>query len=74
MKLKAGEVVWFSWIVYKSRKHRDQVNAKVMKDPRLAGMGAQYVAVLHLLRSVRAKPAGMRQILLENQGRSSSLP
>ena len=38
VKLKPGEVVWFSWIVYKSRKHRDQVNAKVMKDPRLAGM------------------------------------
>ena len=39
VKLKAGEVVWFSWIVYKSRKHRDRVNAKVMKDPRIAGMG-----------------------------------
>ncbi len=26
----------FSWIVYKSRAHRDQVNAKVMADPRLA--------------------------------------
>ena len=39
VKLKAGEVVWFSWIVYKSRKHRDRVNAKVMKDPRITGMG-----------------------------------
>ncbi len=38
VKLKKDEVVWFSWIVYKSRKHRDQVNAKVMKDPRLAAM------------------------------------
>jgi uncharacterized protein YbaA (DUF1428 family) len=38
VKLKAGEVVWFSWVVYKSRKHRDSVNAKVMKDPRLASM------------------------------------
>jgi uncharacterized protein YbaA (DUF1428 family) len=36
VQLKPGEVVWFSWIVYKSRKHRDTVNAKVMKDPRLA--------------------------------------
>ncbi|MEO7774266.1 MAG: DUF1428 domain-containing protein [Steroidobacteraceae bacterium] len=35
VKLKAGEVVWFSWIVYKSRRHRDAVNARVMKDPRL---------------------------------------
>lgn len=35
-KAKAGETVVFSWIVYKSRKHRDQVNRKVMADPRLA--------------------------------------
>lgn len=38
MRLKRGETVVFSWIVYKSRKHRDQVNAKVMKDKRLASM------------------------------------
>ena len=38
VKLKAGEAVWFSYIVYKSRKHRDQVLAKVMKDKRLAEM------------------------------------
>lgn len=37
-KLKAGETVLFSFIVYKSRQHRDRVNAKVMKDPRLATM------------------------------------
>jgi uncharacterized protein YbaA (DUF1428 family) len=36
VKLKAGETVMFSWIVFKSRAHRDRVNAKVMKDPRLA--------------------------------------
>ncbi len=36
MKLKPGETVVFSYIVFKSRKHRDQVNAKVMKDPRIA--------------------------------------
>ena len=35
---KAGETVMFSWIVYKSRAHRDRVNAAAMKDPRLAGM------------------------------------
>jgi uncharacterized protein YbaA (DUF1428 family) len=35
VKLKAGETVLFSWIVYKSRAHRDQVNARVMADPRL---------------------------------------
>ena len=38
VKLKPREVVVFSWIVYKSRSHRDRVNAKVMKDPRLADM------------------------------------
>ena len=32
-KIKKDETVVFSYIVYKSRKHRDQVNAKVMKDP-----------------------------------------
>ena len=35
MKLKAGEVPVFSFIVYRSRAHRDRVNAKVMKDPRM---------------------------------------
>ena len=35
MKLKAGETVVFSYIVYKSRAHRDRVSAKVMKDPRI---------------------------------------
>lgn len=29
-KLKKGEAVWFSFITYKSRKHRDSVNKKVM--------------------------------------------
>src|SRR6266550_4372047 len=38
VKLKPGETVVFSWIVFKSRAHRDRVNAKVMKDPRLAKM------------------------------------
>jgi hypothetical protein len=36
IKVKSGEAVMFSWIVFKSRAHRDRVNAKVMKDPRLA--------------------------------------
>ena len=37
-RLKPGETVFFSYIVYKSKAHRNQVNAKVMKDPRLAEM------------------------------------
>ena len=36
VKLKPGETVVFAYIVYKSQAHRDRVNAKVMKDPRLA--------------------------------------
>jgi uncharacterized protein YbaA (DUF1428 family) len=38
IKTKPNETVVFSWIVYKSRAHRDRVNAKVMKDPRLTKM------------------------------------
>jgi uncharacterized protein YbaA (DUF1428 family) len=38
MKVKPGETVVFSYIVFKSRAHRDRVNAKVMKDPRIAKM------------------------------------
>lgn len=40
-KAKAGELVFFSFIVYKSRAHRDKVNAAVMKDPRVAEMGGK---------------------------------
>ena len=38
IRARAGETVVFSWIVYKSRAHRDSVNKKVMKDKRLAAM------------------------------------
>lgn len=38
VKLKDGETVVFSWIVYKSRRERDRINKKVMADPRLADM------------------------------------
>ena len=38
IKIKAGETVVFSWIEYKSRAHRDRVNAAVMKDPRIHAM------------------------------------
>jgi uncharacterized protein YbaA (DUF1428 family) len=37
-KLKANETVFFSFIVYKSRAHRDSVNRKIMKDPRMLAM------------------------------------
>lgn len=38
MKCKTGETVVFSWIVYKSKAHRNAVNKKIMKDSRLAEM------------------------------------
>jgi uncharacterized protein YbaA (DUF1428 family) len=38
VRSKSGETVVFSWIVYKSRTHRDSVNARVMKDPRMERM------------------------------------
>lgn len=38
VKLKPTETVVFAWITYKSRRDRDRIMAKVMADPRLAGM------------------------------------
>ena len=38
VQAKEDETVVFSWITYKNKAHRDKVNAKVMKDPRLAKM------------------------------------
>jgi uncharacterized protein YbaA (DUF1428 family) len=37
IRLKPGETVVLAWIVFKSRAHRDRVNAAVMKDPRMNG-------------------------------------
>jgi uncharacterized protein YbaA (DUF1428 family) len=37
-RTKPGETVVFAWVVYRSRAHRDRVNKKVMKDPRMSGM------------------------------------
>jgi len=38
VQLEDDEIVVFSWIVFESRDHRDEVNAKAMSDPRLTGM------------------------------------
>ena len=38
IKIKSGETVVFSWIVYKSKAHRDSVNKKIMQDPRMNDM------------------------------------
>ncbi len=43
VKLKPDEVVVFAYIVYRSRAHRDRVNARAMADPRLADMDAKSV-------------------------------
>jgi uncharacterized protein YbaA (DUF1428 family) len=45
VKLKPDEIVVFSWIVFKSRRHRDAVNKKVMADPLMAGMTPQSMPV-----------------------------
>jgi uncharacterized protein YbaA (DUF1428 family) len=37
-RARKGETVVFSWILYKSKAHRNAVNKKVMKDPRIAAM------------------------------------
>src|SRR5438093_13143743 len=47
VKLKPGETVVFAWIVFKSRAHRERVNAKVMKDPRLAEMNPESMPFDH---------------------------
>jgi uncharacterized protein YbaA (DUF1428 family) len=38
VKAKKGEAVVFSWIMYRSKAHRDAVNKKIMKDPRMDEM------------------------------------
>ena len=38
LRLKKGETVVFAWVLYRSRAHRDQVNRRVMKDPRMTGL------------------------------------
>ena len=39
--VKPDETVIFAWIVYESRAHRDEVNAKVMADPRITEMSGE---------------------------------
>lgn len=38
IRVKKGETVVFSWVIYKNRAHRDRVNAKIMKDPGIAAL------------------------------------
>jgi uncharacterized protein YbaA (DUF1428 family) len=52
---KPGETVVFSWITYKSRAHRDQVNAKVMNDPRMAKM-------MEKMKDPKAQPFDLKRM------------
>jgi uncharacterized protein YbaA (DUF1428 family) len=45
VQLAPNETVVFAWILYRSREHRDEVNAKVMKDPRMTSMDPQKMPV-----------------------------
>jgi len=38
IRARRGETIVFAWILYRSRAHRNQVNARVMKDPRIAAL------------------------------------
>jgi uncharacterized protein YbaA (DUF1428 family) len=51
-KVKPGETVVFSWIVFKSRAHRDRVKVKVMKDLRITAMCDQKAMPFDLKRMV----------------------
>ena len=50
--LKPSETVVFAWITYKSRKDRDRVNALVMKDPRITGMGPDMMKIMDHKRMI----------------------
>ena len=52
---KAGDTVLFSWIIYRSRAHRDLVNARVMKDPRLVGM-------IEMMEDPKKRPFDLRKM------------
>ena len=62
-KAKPGETVVFAWIVYKSRAHRDRVNAKVMKDPRMLRMMETMKAKTPVFDLKRMAYGGFRAIV-----------
>ena len=47
IQAKPDETVIFAWIVFRSKAHRDRVNAKVMQDPRLANMNPEIMPFDH---------------------------
>lgn len=62
-KLKKGETVIFSFIVYKSRKHRDEVNKKVMKDSSMKEMDAMMKEMGEVLDMKRFASGGFKTIV-----------
>ena len=52
LKTRARETVVFAWVVFKSRAHRDRVNAAVMSDPRLASMMGEFEKLFDCKRMV----------------------
>lgn len=64
-KPKRGETVVFSWIMFKSKKHRDSVNAKVMKDKRLANMGPDNMPFDH----TRMSYGGFKPLVLKGKNK-----
>jgi uncharacterized protein YbaA (DUF1428 family) len=51
-KVKPGETVVFAWILYKSKAHRDRVNAKVMKDARIEALAEPSRKIVDMKRMV----------------------
>lgn len=62
-RLKKGEIVVFSFIVYKSRKHRDEVNAKVMKDPKMQMTEKQMAEMTEIMDMRRFARGGFKTIV-----------
>ena len=65
VQAKPDETVVFAWIVFESRERRDEINAKVMADPRLAGMGPENSPFDH-----RRMAFGGFKVLVAEEGES----
>ncbi len=63
-KLKRGEKVAFSFIVYKSRKHRDEVNKSVMKDPAMNDM-AKWADKMNEIMDMKRFASGGFNVMVE---------
>lgn len=65
---KPDETVVFAWIVFESKERRDEINAKVMADPRLAGMGPDNSPFDH----TRMAFGGFRVLVAEEAAKNKS--